>query len=106
MITQEQKDTLNEYAKIKSEIKLLEAKADELNPKVLEVMQTSEVEEIAIGDMGKLSLASRRTWKYSKNLQAAEKALKESKKIEEQTGKADYVEKHYVIFKGLKETNE
>jgi len=102
MITQQQKDTLNVYAKIKGEIKLLESKADELNPLVLEVMQASEVEEIEIDEVGKLSLGSRRTWKYSQEVQDLEKTLKSEKKTEEQTGKADYSEKHYVIFSGNK----
>lgn len=103
MINQEQKDQLNEYARIKSEIKLLESKADELNPLVLQVIQDAEVEEIEISDLGKLSLASRRTWKYSLETQELEKKLKSEKKLEEQTGKAEFLEKKYVIFKGLKE---
>jgi len=98
MITQQQKDTLNEYAKIKGEIKLLEAKADELNPLVFEVMQASEAEEITLENVGKFSLGSRRTWKYSQGVQDLEQSLKSEKKIEEQTGKADYSEKHYVLL--------
>lgn len=104
-MTQEQKDTLNKYAEIKADIKNLESKAEELNPQVLEIMQVQDVEELTLGDIGKLTLASRRTWKYSTATTAAEKALKETKKIEEQTGKADYTEKHYVIFKGNKEND-
>tara|TARA_B110000503_G_C6886304_1_gene304862 strand:+ start:109 stop:417 length:309 start_codon:yes stop_codon:yes gene_type:complete len=100
MLTLQQKDTLNEYANIKQEIKMLEKKAEEINPVVLEIMRGAEVEEIAIGDMGKLSMASRRAWKYSTGTQDMEKLLKETKKEEEQTGRADYTEKHYVIFKG------
>ncbi|MGK3946943.1 hypothetical protein ABK046_52325, partial [Streptomyces caeruleatus] len=65
-MTQDQKDVLNNYAEIKKEIKALEAKADLLNPQVLEVMRQQEAEEVTIGEMGKLSLGSRRTWKYSK----------------------------------------
>lgn len=97
-MTQEQKDTLNKYAEIKKEIKALEAKADLLNPQVLEVMRKQEAEEVTIGELGKLSIGSRRTWKYSKDIEDSQKYLKEKMKIEEQTGKADYVEKHYVIF--------
>lgn len=103
MITQQNKDTLNEYANIKAEIKMLELKAEEINPIVLEIMRGAEVEEIEVGEHGKLSLASRRTWTYSKALQDAEKKLKEEKKVEERIGKADFTEKHYVIFKGNKE---
>jgi hypothetical protein len=105
MIKEQEKDILQEYAKIKQEIKLLESKAEELNPKVLEVMRGAEVEEIEIGEIGKLSLGSRRTWKYSQKLQEKEKELKAEKKVEEQTGLADYQEKHYVIFKVSGENN-
>lgn len=97
-MTQDQKDVLNNYAEIKKEIKALEAKADLLNPQVLEVMRQQEAEEVTIGEMGKLSLGSRRTWKYSKFITEKEEDIKKAKKIEEQTGTADYVEKHYVIF--------
>lgn len=97
------KQILEQYAKIKSEIKLLEEKADELNPQILEMMQAEEVGEIAIGDLGKLTIGSRRTWKYSNEVKELEIKLKEEKKLEEQTGKADYIEKQYILFKGNKE---
>lgn len=99
MITPQQKDIINEYARIKSDIKLLEEKADELNPQVLEVMEANKVEEVEVSDLGKLSLGSRRTWKYSKEIQEEEAKVKEHKKLEEQTGEANYTEKSYIIFK-------
>ena len=103
MITQTQKDTLNEYAKIKSEIKILEEKADEYNTQVLEIMQSNELGEVEL-TIGKLSLGSRRTWKYGPEIVEKEESLKSEKKIAEQTGVgATYVEKSYVLFKGNKE---
>lgn len=106
MISKQNQDTLKEYANIKAEIKLLEKKAEEINPVVLDIMRKEELEEISIEDQGKLSLASRRTWKYSSDTQEKEKALKQIKKEEEQTGLADYSEKHYVIFKVAGERDE
>lgn len=103
MITQQDKETLNIYANTKAEIKLLESRIEEIAPIVLGIMQGAEVEEINLEDKGKLSLSSRRIWTYSKKLQEEEKALKAEKKIEEQTGKADYKENHFVVFKGIKE---
>jgi hypothetical protein len=100
MITQQQKDTLNKYAEVKAEIKRLEVLADELNPQVLDVMQANELGEVDVAGLGKLSLGSRRTWKYSSKVKGMEESLKEQKTIEEQTGAADYTEKHYVLFKG------
>lgn len=102
----EHKETLNNYAEIKSKIKELEAKADELNPLVLDIMQELEVEEIELGDTGKLSMGERRTWKYPSFIQEKEKELKEEKKKAEQTGSADYTTKKYVIFKVKSEEKE
>ena len=97
-MTQEQKDTLNKYAELKKEIKRLETISDEINPEVIEIMRKNEVEEITINDLGKLSLGSRRTWVYPKEIKEKEEELKKDKKQSEQLGTADYVEKHYVVF--------
>lgn len=106
MITPEQKDVLNEYADIKSQIKVLEAAAELRNPMVLEIMVDNELGEISIPDMGKLSMASRRTWKYTNKVTELDKTLKEQKQLEERVGDATYTEKSYVVFKGLKDSAE
>jgi len=98
----EQKDILNKYAYLKLKVKALEEEMDELNPQVLEIMKESAVEEIEVGDLGKLTMASRRTWIYPEFIQEKEKELKREKKEAEQTGTADYSEKHYVLFKEAK----
>lgn len=103
MISQENKDKLNEYASIKKDIKILEAKAELLNPEILELMEASGAEEIEIGDMGKLSMGSRRNWKYPADVISWEEDLKAKKKEAEQRGTAQYTEKKYVIFKSNKE---
>ncbi len=98
MITQEEKDKLTQYAELKSEIKILEKKAEELNPAVLEIMEEHKAEEITLY-IGKLSLGSRRTWKYSAEITEMDQGLKNAKKEEEQLGVATYTEKKYVVFK-------
>jgi predicted phage-related endonuclease len=103
MINQSDKDILNRYAEIKRDIKMLEEKADELNPKVVEIMELNDVGEVEIADLGKLALGSRRTWKYSREVEEEDKQVKEHKKLEEQTSAASYTEKSYVIFKTNKE---
>jgi len=105
MISIKDQDILNEYAQIKRDLKMLEEKADALNPSVLDVMERNAVEEVDVRELGKLTLGSRRTWKYSKAVQEEEATLKEHKKLEEQTGTADYVEKHYVVFKSNKDNS-
>lgn len=99
----EEKDILNSYAELKKEIKFLESKADELNPKVLQIMEDSGVEEISIHDMGKISLGSRRTWKYTNKVKEIDTQLKEQKDYEERVGEATYIEKYYPIFKAQKD---
>ncbi len=96
---QENKLILTAYADIKSKIKLLEVEAEELNPKVLEIMRADNIGEIEIENKGKLILSSRRTWVYSETVQNKEKALKALKKEEEQRGTADYTEKFFPMFK-------
>jgi len=98
-----QKSKLKKYAEIKKDIKDLELLASELNSEVLDLMVEGDLGEINIEDMGKLSLGSRRTWKYTKETDNIKNHLKEMQKEEEQTGDATYSEKHYVIFKKQKE---
>lgn len=99
MLNQSQKDTLKKYAEIKHQIKLWEVQADAINQEVLQIMQLNEVEEIDLEEKGKLTLGSRRTWKYTEGTLDLKAKFDEAKKFEEQTGSAEYVEKKYVIFK-------
>jgi predicted phage-related endonuclease len=96
------KETLNEYAEIKRQIKVLETRADELNPQILDYLKAEEVEEIELEDIGKITLAKRRSWTYTPETLELEKILKSTKKVEEQTGEASYIENAYILFKPLK----
>jgi len=100
-MTQQQKDTLTEYARIKIEASILDAKVEEMKGQVLAIMEESGAEEIELADYGKLSLGSRRKWEYSQPIKDREDALKEDKKNEERTGDATYTENKYVLFKEL-----
>lgn len=98
-MNQQQKDTLNKYAELKKDIKLLEKQAEELNQEVLDILETEEVEEVSLS-IGKITLASRRTWKYSPEITQKEEDLKNEQKTAQQTGiGATYTEKSYVVFK-------
>lgn len=94
---QDQKDVLNKYAEIKKDIKELEEQAKTLNLLVLEALQENSLEEVEL-DTGKITLASRRTWKYPSFIKEKIKEIKDIKKEAEQTGSADYTEKHYIVF--------
>jgi len=101
-LSQEKTDILNKYASIKTDIKSLEATADELKGQVLEIMQNEDVQEIELLS-GKLTLSSRRSWKYTLPVQEKEKELKELKKNEEMLGIAQYSELFYPVYSVNKE---
>lgn len=102
-MTQEKKDILNDYAKIKLEIKLLEEKAELLNAQALEIIQEAGVEEIEVGDLGKLLIGKRRKWTFPKDVEDWRKDLKEKEKEAQQRGTATYIENAYIIFSKNKE---
>ncbi len=87
----EQKDILNEYAKINKEIKELKKVADPLKDQVLEIMQESDLKEVEM-DFGKIGISSKRKWTYTPDLTEKETELKLMKKEEEKLGTAEYTE--------------
>lgn len=97
------KDTLIKYAELKQEIKILEAKLEEIQPEVLEMLVESGNDEVELGGLGTFVLAKRRKYIYTPAVQSLEAELKDQKKLEEQTGDATYTENPYVLFKGIKE---
>lgn len=103
MLNQDKKDLLNKYASLKLSSKAIENELDELNPMILQIMNEQNLEEIELSNYGKLSLGARRTWKYSPEVEQKDTELKELKKKEERTGEAEYKEKKYLLFKGIKE---
>lgn len=97
MINQQQKDILNKWAAIKKDINVLEKQAEELKEEVGNILISEEVGEVSIGD-DKISLSSRRTWKYPEEITEREKTLKADKKTAEQLGTAKYTEKFFPMF--------
>jgi len=103
-MTSENKEKLNKYAEVKLEIKKLEEIIEELQPEVMSIVDDAGVEEVEIGDLGKLTKAFRRTWKYAPEIEAIKKEYDTKKKEAEQTGiGAEYTEKPYLLFKTNKE---
>lgn len=98
-MNKEQKNLLDEYAGVKVQIKALEKRAEELNPKVLAAMQDNDLGEVAVGELGVLTVGKRRTWEYSLETKNIETLYKEKKKEEERLGIANYTEKSYITFK-------
>lgn len=90
------KALFEKYAELKRAEKDIEAQLVELNPKVVEAM--GENEEVAT-DFGLFAIGHRRKWKYSAEVEAEEKKVKELKKEAERLGTADYEETNYLIFR-------
>ncbi len=102
---------LQEYAKIKAEIKLLEAKAKLLEAEVInQVMEVDGRKKEIVTDYASFILTGYKKWQYSKELSDKEELLKEKLKFmkheEETTGKAVLMEDGYrlkcTIAKGVK----
>ena len=90
---------LEEYATLKLRIKELEARASDLNPQVLDILQANDIGEVKVGELGVLTVGKRRTWEYSPATMNLEASYKEKKKEEERLGVANYTEKAYITFK-------
>ena len=71
----EHKQALEEYAKIKKEINILDNKAEEMKVQVLAILQENDLGEVEIG-LDKISIGSRRSWVYPENIKIAEKELR------------------------------
>lgn len=97
------KDILTQYADIKKDIKMLEAKLDEIQPEVLSMLVENEAEEVQLNGYGTFTLCKKRKWIYTEETQNMETLVKTAKKLEEQKGDATYTESPYVVFKGVKE---
>lgn len=96
----EHKEKLEKYSELKLKIKELEAEADLLNPEILTILDESELEEVQVAELGKISKAFRRTWKYVAEIENIKKEYETKSKEAQQTGiGATYTEKPYIIFK-------
>lgn len=85
----------NDYATLKEAEKEIQAKLDELKPKIIELM--GENEEINT-DFGSFVIGKRRRWTYPENINQLGERYKEAKIEAERTGEAQYEENPYLIF--------
>ena len=79
-----------------------EKEADLLKIEVLDIMQSYDLKEVTIKDMGKMHLKSRRAWKYTTMVTELEKKVEDQKQLEERLGAATYVENVYPEFREQK----
>lgn len=99
-MTPAQKALFTEYAELKTAIKELEAKCDEIKPQLVTLIPRDATIDTGTGTF---TLATRRVWHYSDETTNMETELKSRKKEEEQTGVAQSVEgEPFIIYKEKK----
>lgn len=77
-----------EYAKLESELAVLEMKKEQLRPHIIEMMKESGTDKEDIG-VGKFSLSIRTQWKYPERIVEMEDAVKAAKAKAQSTGEAE-----------------
>jgi len=97
------KDLLQQYANLKEREKEIASEIAKINPLILAEIESAGVDKVDAKDIGTFSIASRKTWKFSEDVELAEEGLEELKKTEKANGVAQATEKPYLVFKGIKE---
>lgn len=95
------KDLLQQYANLKEQEKAIALEIAKINPLILAEIDAAGVDKVEAKDIGTFSIAKRKTWKFSEDVQLAEEGLEELKTKEKAKGIATAVEKPYLIFKGI-----
>jgi len=94
-----EKEKFIEYANLKSQIKVLENKIDELKPFIVElVLKMNPQDKTVETELGTFTMVPKRKYTYSVIVDQKESELKEAKKVEEATGIAKYEESEYLKF--------
>lgn len=93
-------DIFEKYAEKKKQVAVLEAEIKELQPQIAEELINRSLPNLEF-KFGKFTLATRKNWTYSIEIQAAEALLKNQKKIEELDGTAKAEETQYLVFKSV-----
>lgn len=89
------------YEILDSEIKLLEAKRDQIKEQCLAEMQKEELDQVK-SPSGTFFIVPRKTWKYTKKVEAEKKKLDLLKKKEEESGAAKVTINNSLTYRPLK----
>jgi len=90
-------DLFIDYATVCQQIKELEAKKDELNPRLLAYLGSIGDNTLQTG-VGTFTVGSRKTYEYSAAIKERELTLKEAKKVEVEAGVAKSTETQFVRY--------
>ena len=89
-----------EYADLKLQLRILEAKEAQLKLAILSDLHKQKVDKIE-GDYGKFTICQKKRWTYSRKLQKFEEDIKIQKIEEQESGKAKSEDSEYVMYKPL-----
>lgn len=90
-----------EYAVIDAEIAVLETKKEQLRPFILKKMQDDGIEKLDT-EVGKFSIARRKTWTYPEPVVKLGEEFKAAKAKSESTKEATYEETESIRFTAIK----
>lgn len=94
-------DLYKEYASLKAEKEIVEAKIAKINEAIVDDMKSRKVTKEE-SKWGKFTICSKKTFKYSSKVTKLEDSIKVLKFEEQEKGIAKAKESHYLLFK----TNE
>lgn len=95
-------ETFNAYCDLMEAKRDLEARIEALKPEIMIEMDKAGKDELAIGDRGVITIASRRTYKYPPHIVKMDEDLKQAKVEAEAKGEATASETRYPVFKAKK----
>lgn len=99
------KEKLKEYAQLKLDASVIDAKIKALAPTIVEMMGEAKADKIKISDVGTLTVEVRRTYEYSQDVKDVESRAKMMKDDEKATGKATYTESSTLKFFAKKDSD-
>lgn len=95
------KELFEEYANLKEQEKEIEAKIDELKPKILSEMEAAETDKVET-EQGNFTITKKKTWTFTEKVHAVELQLDSIKDQERADGSATFEEKPVLMFKAPK----
>lgn len=96
------KELFQKYAELKLKVKELETEMSEISPDILAEIIEAGVDKVEM-DAGQFIIESRKTWKFSDDLENLKVEIKNKEKEEMATGVAEFEEKKFLKFLGKKQ---
>ncbi len=93
-----EKTLIKKYSNLRLKIKELEEQEQELRVEILDEMDKNKLDKVE-SEYGNFTVGRRKTWVYSKKVEALEERVKIAKYKEQEEGVAESKETQYLVFK-------